>query len=111
MPSPARIQAIVAAAAAAVFEAALPGLRSQIVSRTVEELQSLEPAPGNRPSDLLNAAAASIQAATSQAEILRHLLEGAARFCGRVAFVVAPCRGIHGWPGIAFEKYDSINNL
>ena len=65
MPSPAKIQAIVEEAVAAVFEAALPGLRSQIVSRTVEELQSLEPAPGNLPSDLLNAAAASIQAVSS----------------------------------------------
>ena len=72
---PKRLHEVKEEAVAAVFEAALPGLRSQIVSRTVEELQSLEPAPGNLPSDLLNAAAASIQAATSQAEILRHLLE------------------------------------
>ena len=111
MPSPAKIQAIVEEAVAAVFEAALPGLRSQIVSRTVEELQSLEPAPGNLPSDLLNAAAASIQAATSQAEILRHLLEGAARFCGRAALFVVRGGGIHGWQGIGFENNDSIKNL
>jgi len=74
-------------------------------------LQSLEPTPGNLPSDLLNAAAASIQAATSQAEILRHLLEGAARFCGRAALFVVRGGGIHGWQGIGFENNDSIKNL
>src|SRR5947209_4465478 len=111
MPSSAKIQTIVEEAVAAVFEAALPGLRAQIVSRTVEELQSLEPAPGNLPSDLLNAAAALIQESTSQAEILRHLLEGAARFCGRAALFVVRAGAVNGWLGIGFENNDALKSV
>src|SRR5947209_11192254 len=111
MPSPAKIQTIVEEAVAAVFDAALPGLRAQIVSRTVEELQSLEPAPGNLPSDLLNAAAALIQESASQAEILRHLLEGSARFCGRAALFVVRAGATTGWQGIGFENNDILKSL
>ena len=111
MPSPAKIQTIVEEAVAAVFEAALPALRTQIVNRTVEELQSLEPAPGNLPSDLLNAAAALIQESTSQAEILRHLLEGAARFCGRAALFVVRAGAVTGWQGIGFENNDTLKSV
>jgi len=111
MPSPAKIQTIVEEAVAAVFEAALPALPTQIVNRTVEELQSLEPAPGNLPSDLLNAAAALIQESTSQAEILRHLLEGAARFCGRAALFVVRAGAVTGWQGIGFENNDSLKSV
>jgi hypothetical protein len=111
MPNSIKIQAIVEEAVAAVFETALPKLRDQIVSRTVEELQSLEPAPGNLPTDLLNAAAASIQEAGSQAEILRHLLEGAARFCGRAALFVVRGGAVNGWQGIGFENNDLVKTI
>src|SRR5438045_3440171 len=57
-----KIKTIIEEAVAEVFEVALPNLRAQIVSRAVEELQSLEPAPGSLPTDLLNAAAAVIHA-------------------------------------------------
>ncbi|PYP87904.1 MAG: hypothetical protein DMG65_16105 [Candidatus Angelobacter sp. Gp1-AA117] len=111
MPNPTKIQMIVEEAVAAVFEAALPALRTQIVNRTVEELQSLEPAPGNLPSDLLNAAAALIQESPSQAEILRHLLEGAARFCGRAALFVVRAGAVTGWQGIGFENNDTLKSI
>ena len=103
-----KVQAIIEEAVSGVFEAAMPRLRDQIISRAVEELQSLEPAPGSLPTDLLNAAASSIQDAVSQAEILRHLLEGAARFCGRAALFVIKGNSINGWQGIGFENNDAI---
>ena len=103
-----KVQAIIEEAVSGVFEAALPRLREQIVSRAVEELQSLEPSPGSLPADLLNAATSSIQDAVSQAEILRHLLEGAARFSGRAALFVIKGNSLNGWQGIGFENNDAI---
>ena len=97
MPRPTEIQNIIEEAVAEVFDAALPRLRAEIVRRAVEVVESLAPAPGSSPSDLLNAAAASIHESGSQAEILRHLLEGEARFAGRVAlFVVRAARSTAG---------------
>src|SRR5215471_21097818 len=103
-----KVQAIIEEAVSGVFEAALPRLREQIISRAVEELQSLEPAPGSLPTDLLNAAASSVQEAVSQAEILRRLLEGAARFCGRAALFVVKGNSANGWQGIGFEDNEAI---
>lgn len=94
-----------------VFEAALPKLRTEIISRTVQEMESLEPAPGSLPADLLNAATASIQGSLSQAEILRHLLEGAARFCGRATLFVIKGGSVNGWQGTGFENNDLVKTF
>jgi hypothetical protein len=110
MPRPTEIQSIIEEAVADVFESALPGLRAQIVRRATAELELLAPAPGASPTDILNAAAASIQEASSQAEILRHLLEGEARFAGRVALFVVKGGAINGWQGTGFQDNDVIKN-
>lgn len=106
-----KVQAIIEEAVSEVFEAALPRLRAEIITRTVQELESLEPAPGSLPTDLLNAAAASIQDSLSQAEILRHLLEGAARFCGRAALFVIKSGSVSGWQGTGFENNDLVKTF
>ena len=106
-----KIQTIIEEAVSEVFEAALPKLRADIIGRTVQELQSLEPAPGSLPTDLLNAAASSIQESASQAEILRHLLEGVARFCGRAALFVIKSGAMNGWQGIGFENNEVIKSF
>jgi hypothetical protein len=111
MPRPTEIQNIIEEAVAEVLDAALPKLRSEIVRRAVEVVESLAPAPGSSPSDLLNAAAASIHESGSQAEILRHLLEGEARFAGRVALFVVKGNAINGWQGIGFEDNDAIKTI
>jgi hypothetical protein len=110
MPRPTEIQSIIEEAVADVFESALPGLRAQIVRRATAELELLAPAPGASPTDILNAAAASIQEATSQAEILRHLLEGEARFAGRVALFVVKGGAINGWQGTGFQDNEVVKN-
>ena len=46
MPRPTEIQNIIEEAVAEVFDAALPRLRSEIVRRAVEVVESLAPAPG-----------------------------------------------------------------
>jgi len=111
MPRPKEIQDIIEQAVAEVFEAALPRLRSEIVRRATAELESLTPAPGSSPTDILNAAAGSIQEAGTQAEILRHLLEGGARFAGRVALFVVKGGSINGWQGIGFQDNEIVKNV
>jgi hypothetical protein len=111
MPRPTEIQNIIEEAVGEVFEAALPRLRAEIVRRAAEELESLAPAPGSSPTDILNAALASIQDAGSQAEILRHLLEGEARFAGRVALFVVKGGAINGWQGIGFHNNEIVKSI
>lgn len=111
MPRPTEIQNIIEEAVAEVLDAALPRLRSEIVRRAVEVVESLAPAPGASPSDLLNAAAAAIHESGSQADILRHLLEGEARFAGRVALFVVKGAAISGWQGIGFEDNEIVKTL
>jgi hypothetical protein len=111
MPRSTEIQNIIEEAVAEVLDAALPHLRSEIVRRAVEVVESLTPAPGSSPSDLLNAASASIHDSGSQAEILRHLLEGEARFAGRVALFVVKGSAINGWQGIGFDDNEAIKSL
>jgi hypothetical protein len=89
----------------------LPKLRSEIVRRTAEVLELMAPAPGSSPSDLLNAASASIHESATQAEILRHLLEGEARFAARVALFVVKGGSISGWQGIGFEDNEALKTL
>src|SRR5262249_15558364 len=105
------MQAIIEKAVAEVFAAALPGLRAEIVGRAAKEIGALAPAPGESPTGMLSAAVASIQEASSQAEILRHLLEGESRFAGRVALFVVKGGVVSGWQGIGFQDDDSIKTM
>jgi hypothetical protein len=111
MPRPTEIQNIIEEAVAEVFDAALPQLRAEIVRRTAEAIELMLPAPGSSPTDLLNAAAASIYESGTQAEILRHLLEGEARFAGRVALFVVKGGTVNGWQGIGFEDNEIIKTV
>ncbi|HKF22103.1 MAG TPA: hypothetical protein VKE93_11075 [Candidatus Angelobacter sp.] len=111
MPRPTEIQAIIEEAVAEVLTAALPGLRVEIVRRITAQLEALSSAPGTSPTDLLNEAAASIQEAGSQAEILRRLLEGESKFGSRVALFVVRGGTISGWQGIGFQDNDVIKSM
>ncbi len=111
MPRPTEIHNIIEEAVAEVFDAALPKLRAEIVRRAAEVLELMAPAPGSSPSDLLNAASASIHDSGNQAEILRHLLEGEARFAGRVALFVVKGGAVNGWQGTGFDDNEAIKSL
>ena len=111
MPLPTEIQNIIEEAVAEVFDAALPRLRAEIVRRAVEVLELMAPVPGSSPSHLLNAASASIHDSGTQAEILRHLLEGEARFAGWVALFVVKGSAVNGWQGIGFDDNEAIKTL
>lgn len=107
----AKTHSIVEETVAEVMDSALPRLREEIIGRILQELQSLEPAPGSTPADLLNAAIASVQEASTQAEILRHLLEGVARFSGRAALLVIKSGVANGWQATGFENNDGIKSF
>ena len=111
MPRPTEIQNIIEEAVAEVFDAALPRLRAEIVRRAAEVMELMAPAPGSSPSDLLNAASASIHDSSTQAEILRHLLEGGARFAGRVALFVVKGAAVNGWQSTGFDNNDAVKGL
>jgi hypothetical protein len=111
MPRPSEIQSIIEEVVAEVLDTILPRLRAEIARRATEELELLNPAPGSSPTDLLSAAVMAIQEGNSQSEILRHLLEGAARFAGRVALFVVKGGVVNGWQGIGFEDNDVIRNV
>jgi hypothetical protein len=111
MPRPEEIQAIIEQAVAEVFTAALPGLRVEIARRAAKQLAALAAAPGPAPTDTLDATAASIQEAGSQAEILRQLLEGGARFAGRVALFVVKGGVVNGWQANGFQDNDVVKTM
>ena len=111
MPRPSEIQSIIEEVVAEVLDTVLPKLRGEIARRATEELELLNPARGASPTDLLSGAVTAIQEGTSQSEILRHLLEGTARFAGRVALFVVKGGAINGWQGIGFEDNDAVRNV
>jgi len=86
-------------------------LRSSLSSEMRRKLEAtLEPAPGTAPTDQLNSAIDSMQQFTSQADILRSLLDGAARFSGRSALFIVKGNGLTGWQGRGFAYEDKLKS-
>ncbi len=82
-------------------------LRQEIARRVLKEIEPLlGTEPGASPTDQLNAAIASLQDLGAQADILRSLLDGSARFCGRSALLVIRSGTAAGWEGRGFETSD-----
>jgi hypothetical protein len=89
-----------------VLEAHLPRLREELTARVLEVQPQLADSLGSTASsaeDLLKVVAL-IHAGTTQKEILRALLEGTTRYCGRAALFVVKAGSASGWQGRAFEK-------
>lgn len=63
-----------------------------------------EHAPGTGPTDILNAAVASIYDAPGQGDILKALLDGLAQFTARAALFVVKGSSIAAWQSRGFEK-------
>ncbi len=111
MPRPTEFQTIIEEAVAEVLAAATPRLRQEIVRRVAAEVESLVPAPGSSPTDVLSLAITAIREANSQADILRQLLEGEAQFAGRVALFVVRGNAISGWQTTGFKDNDFIKGV
>jgi len=97
---------IVGGVVAEVLEAHLPRLREDLTARVLELQPQLGNSNGSTASsaeDLLKAISL-IHAGTTQKEILRALLEGTARYCGRAALFVVKAGAATGWQGRALEQ-------
>ena len=67
--------------------------------------------PGTRPTDILFAATANIQDATSQADILRLLLDGAEQFSGRSILFVLRNSALAPWQSRGFANEGAVKSL
>jgi hypothetical protein len=86
-------------------------LRSSLSSEMRKKLEAtLEPAPGTAPTDQLNSAIESMQQFTAQGDILRSLLDGAARFSGRSALFIVKGNSLTGWQGRGFPHEDKLKS-
>jgi hypothetical protein len=106
------IRKIVGSVVAEVLEAQLPRLREELTTRVLELQPQLADSLGSTASsadDLLKSVSL-IHAGATQKEILRALLEGTTRYCGRAALFVVKAGSATGWQGRAFEK-DNIKDF
>lgn len=94
-----------------VLDARMGEMRRAIVSRVARELEpALTVTAGSAPTDLLNAAVKGVQEATSQADILRAMLDGAARFSKRCGLLVLRGTTATGWQARGFGDRGLANN-
>ena len=107
-----QLKSIVEGAVAEAFEARGAELRKDIVKRVLEQLDGIVGAPpGGSRTDVLNSAVSSLQDGEAQPEILRSLLEGAAKFSGRAALFVIRGGTATGWQGRGFDDDDGIKKF
>jgi len=100
------IRNIVGSVVLEVLEDHLPGLREELTARVLELLPQFANSGSSTTSsaeDLLKVVSL-IHAGSTQKEILRALLEGTTRYCGRAALFVVKAGAATGWQGRAFEK-------
>jgi hypothetical protein len=94
-----------------VLESHVSQLRTDLVRRVLEEIgPQLAASPENTPASLLKAISA-IQTGSTQREILRSLLDHAARYSGRAALFVIKAGAATGWQGRGFSNYEDIKDL
>ena len=107
-----QLKSIVEGAVEEAFERRGAELRKDIVKQVLEALEGVVGAPpGGSPTDVLNAAVSSIQDGNAQLDILRSLLEGAAKFSGRAALFVIRGGTATGWQARGFDDDDGIKKF
>ena len=112
------VQKIVERAVAEALDARLPELRSAVVQRVLEDLKPVlagaakpPEIKSESPAGQLDAAIASIHDATAQADVLRALLEGVGRFCGRSALFVVRAGAASGWQSRGFREENAVKGM
>jgi len=110
-----QIEKVIERAVSKVLESHVPRLRDELVQRVLQELQpQLAAASGASSGASLNdllTAISGVHAGTTQREILRALLEGATRYCGRTALFVVKAGAATGWQARGFADSDSIKDF
>ena len=88
-------------------------LRKDIVNHVTAELDSVSLGGGSEApvSALLDNAIAKVQESSSQTDILRSLLDGAAHFSSRVALLVVKNESATGWQARGFDDNNGIKKI
>lgn len=98
---------------AEVVEQHSSAIRDEVMGRVAEHLEAIgsgaSAADGNA-TDLLNAAVASVQDATSQADILKALLEGSTKFSQRSGLLVVRGAMATGWQARGFTDNEQFKS-
>ena len=91
-------------------EAALKAAEKDLKEKDKKGKKNEETAGGS-PTDLLGAAVASISDASSQADILRALLDGIGQFAARSALFVVKGGQLNGWQARGFDDEGAVKGL
>jgi hypothetical protein len=111
------LRQIVERAVAQVFERQLPKLRGELVERVMAELPAAAPAvsaeggAGSPVQGSLVQAVATIQAGTTQKEILRALLNVGSTYGSRIALFVVKAGAASGWQGRGLGDDDAVKDF
>lgn len=111
------IEQIVERVVSQVLQGHVAHLREELVRRVLDELPpemgaatSADSSADAGPADLLRELA-GIQAGSTQKEILRALLDGVSRHCGRTALFVIKGGASTGWQGRGFEDNEAVKEF
>lgn len=110
-----QVHQIVERAVAQVLDRHVPKLLAELVERVVAELPASLPAAGTAasgsiPSGLVSSIS-SIQAGTTQKEILRALLDNGSAYASRIALFVVKAGAATGWQGRGLGEDDSVKDF
>ncbi len=97
------VREVVAEQSAAISE--------RVRERLAELKMQPEEAHGTKPTDLLNAAVASVQDATTQTDILKALLDGATNFSHRAGLLVVRGTTATGWQARGFSDNEGFKHF
>ncbi len=103
----------------------IAALKDELVAKACEEVAAMAPPaaarppaagqpatpPGGAPTDLLNAAVASVLDSVTQTDILTSLLEGSSKFSQRAALFVVRGGAANGWRTSGFESEGDIKSF
>jgi hypothetical protein len=109
------LQQIVEHAVAQVLDRQLPKLQADLVARLAADLPAVSPVRGKGAGGAahiaLVPAVASIQAGTTQKEILRALLDAGSLYGSRVALFVVKAGTATGWQGRGLGEEDTVKDF
>jgi hypothetical protein len=109
------LQQIVEHAVAQVLDRQLPKLQADLVARLAADLPAVSPARGKGAGGAghiaLVPAISSIQAGTTQKEILRALLDAGSLYGSRVALFVVKAGTATGWQGRGLGEEDTVKDF
>lgn len=116
---PQETRRVVDQAVATALRSLFPQLQAHIVAQVLETLPAaasgvdagVQPGPAAIDSNSLVQAVASIQAGSSQKEILRALLDAGSAYCSRIALFVVKAGAASGWQSRGFGDDQGVKDF